>query len=167
MNGGDGLNAFHLHPRLQEETILIGNLCLSRILLMNDRRYPWLILVPERPDITELFQLDARDQLQLMQEISCLAQELAQAYHADKINIAALGNVTPQLHCHLIVRYRSDLAWPQPVWSIGKPEAYTEQVLQSIIPRLQELSRRTKQRIERQTKYAAISEYTHFSSWQS
>jgi diadenosine tetraphosphate (Ap4A) HIT family hydrolase len=161
------LNEFHLHSRLLEDTIHLDSLLLSRVLLMNDRRYPWLILVPERPNITEIFQLCEREQLQLMQEIACLAQELAHSFQADKMNIATLGNITPQLHCHLIVRYRSDLAWPQPVWSTGRPETYSEQLLQTIIPRLHEICANTKQRLEMQAKSFAINENTRFSSWQS
>lgn len=112
---------FTLDPRLQQDTILLGSFPLSLLLLMNDITYPWLILVPQRPDIREIFELAADDQQQLLAESSLLAGTLATLLRPDKLNIAALGNIVPQLHLHHIVRYRNDPAWPAPVW--GKTPA--------------------------------------------
>ncbi|MCD5972492.1 HIT family protein [Pseudomonas quasicaspiana] len=118
---------FALDSRLQEDTLLIGDFPLCRLLLSNDSNYPWFILVPRRPDITEVFQLDARDQLQLWQETTLLSEQLKGLFNADKLNVAALGNVVSQLHMHVIVRRRSDIAWPAPVWGKHPATPYTAQ----------------------------------------
>ena len=110
-----------LHPQLEKDCFVIGRLPLSLLLLINDANYPWFILVPQREDITEIHQLSDKDQQQLMRESSQLAAVIEKAFNADKINVAALGNMVPQLHIHHIVRYKSDPAWPAPVW--GKVEA--------------------------------------------
>ncbi len=118
---------FALDSRLQEDTLLIGDFPLCRLLLSNDSNYPWFILVPRRPDITEVFQLDVRDQLQLWQETTLLSEQLKGLFNADKLNVAALGNVVSQLHMHVIVRRRSDIAWPAPVWGKHPATPYTAQ----------------------------------------
>ncbi len=118
---------FALDSRLQEDTLLIGDFPLCRLLLSNDSNYPWFILVPRRLDITEVFELDARDQLQLWQETTLLAEQLKSLFSADKLNMAALGNVVSQLHMHVIVRRRSDIAWPAPVWGKHPATPYTAQ----------------------------------------
>ena len=110
-----------LHPQLEKDCFVIGQLPLCALLLMNDANYPWFILVPQRENITEIHQLSDEDQQQLMRESSQLAAVIEKEFNADKINIAALGNMVPQLHIHHIVRYKSDPAWPAPVW--GKLEA--------------------------------------------
>ncbi|MHC8406162.1 HIT domain-containing protein [Pseudomonas sp. TMB3-21] len=107
---------FALDPRLQQDTFAIGDFPLSRLLLSNDSNYPWFILVPRRENISEIFQLDIADQQQLWQETTALAQILKESFDADKLNIAALGNMVSQLHMHVIVRKRDDAAWPAPVW---------------------------------------------------
>ncbi len=112
---------FQLHPRLEQDCIAVGRFGLSRLLLMNDSQYPWYLLVPEREDVSEIYQLSQVDQLQLQQESCLLSKKLALIYRADKMNIAAIGNMVPQLHVHHIVRYRTDKAWPAPVW--GKFDA--------------------------------------------
>lgn len=112
---------FHLHPRLQADTIEIGCFTLSRLLLMNDSQYPWFILVPMREGLTEIYQLSEQDQALLQRESSHLAKALAEIYDADKMNVASIGNIVSQLHVHHVVRYKKDIAWPAPVW--GKFEA--------------------------------------------
>jgi diadenosine tetraphosphate (Ap4A) HIT family hydrolase len=107
---------FELQPALQRDCILLGRFPLSLLLLMNDSRYPWLILVPQRPGLTELFQLSPDDRRQLLDESCILAAALAKSYRPDKLNIATIGNLVPQLHLHHVVRYRTDDAWPAPVW---------------------------------------------------
>lgn len=107
---------FQLHQQLRQDCIDMGRLCLSRLLMMNDSLYPWFILVPEIDDVTEIYQLNKPEQLQLTEESCFLAENLAALYQADKMNIAAIGNLVPQLHIHHIVRYRTDKAWPVPVW---------------------------------------------------
>lgn len=112
---------FTLESRLQDDTFALGRFPLSLLLLMNDRTYPWLILVPQREGIREIFELAPDDRQQLIEESSHLAATLATLFHADKLNIAALGNMVPQLHLHHVVRFRGDPAWPAPVW--GKTPA--------------------------------------------
>jgi diadenosine tetraphosphate (Ap4A) HIT family hydrolase len=120
---------FSLDPRLQNDTFVLGRFPLSLLLLMNDCTYPWLILVPQRPEIREIYQLDPADQHQLLRESCHLAAALAEHYHPDKLNIAALGNVVQQLHLHHVVRFRTDPAWPAPVWGKAPAVPYrTEQV---------------------------------------
>jgi diadenosine tetraphosphate (Ap4A) HIT family hydrolase len=107
---------FQLHPQLQKDCFLLGRFALSQVLLMNDCQFPWFILVPEREQVTEVFQLPP-DERVLLQEESCfLAKALAAIFQADKMNIAAIGNIVPQLHIHHVVRFKTDLAWPAPVW---------------------------------------------------
>ncbi|MGR9054000.1 MAG: HIT domain-containing protein [Gammaproteobacteria bacterium] len=113
--------SFRLHPQLAKDAIRIGRFDLCRLLLMNDSRYPWFILVPEVADISEIYQLEQDQRALLHQESDYLSERLARLFNADKMNIAAIGNLVPQLHVHHVVRYRSDAAWPAPVW--GKFEA--------------------------------------------
>ncbi len=97
---------------------------LCRVLLMNDSHYPWVILVPEREAVTEVYQLEAADQRQLIQESSIVARLMMSLYKGDKMNIGALGNMVPQLHLHHVVRYQNDAAWPGPVWGAKPAQAY-------------------------------------------
>ena len=103
---------------------------------MKDSNYPWFILVPDREDITEIHQLSETDQQQLMSESSTLSRIIDKHFNADKINIAALGNLVPQLHIHHIVRYKTDAAWPAPVWGKVPLKAYTEEETNRVITRL-------------------------------
>jgi diadenosine tetraphosphate (Ap4A) HIT family hydrolase len=120
---------FQLHPQLEKDCIAIGKLQLSHLLLMNDSRFPWFILVPEIEGVTEIYQLSKQQQSLLIEESSVLAEKLNTHYKADKINIAAIGNLVPQLHLHHVVRYRSDKAWPAPVWGKFSAIPYTQQEL--------------------------------------
>ena len=121
---------FKLHPRLAQDTSVIGDFPLCRLLLMNDANYPWFILVPRRAEIREIFELEQQEQKQLLKESSHLSQVLNKIFQADKLNIAALGNIVPQLHIHHIVRYQTDQAWPNPVWGLFPAQPYTERVRQ-------------------------------------
>lgn len=107
---------FELHPRLAADTCAAGDFPLSRLLLMNDANYPWFILVPRRAGIREVYELDEADRHRLWHESAQLSRALMTAFRGDKLNLAALGNVVPQLHLHHVVRYASDPAWPAPVW---------------------------------------------------
>ncbi len=124
---------FRLHPNLQNDCIELGQLTLCRVLLMNDSQFPWLILVPERENITEIHQLSVAEQQQLIYESSYIAEQLSQSYQADKMNIAALGNLVPQLHIHHVVRYQSDKAWPAPIWGKFDALPYTTTALKETI----------------------------------
>lgn len=128
---------FELHPQLQRDCFGIGRFELCRLLLMNDRQYPWFILVPERAGVREIYQLTDSEQMLLWRESAVLARGLAQEFQADKLNIAAIGNSVPQLHVHHIVRYQTDATWPAPVWGQLPPLAYDEVGLEAVINRLQ------------------------------
>ncbi|QJI30640.1 HIT domain-containing protein [Pseudomonas sp. ADAK18] len=130
---------FALDPRLQQDTLPIGDFPLSRLLLSNDSNYPWFILVPRIDGISEVFQLDVADQQRLWQESTALAQLLNEGFAADKMNIGALGNVVSQLHVHVIVRKRDDAAWPAPVWGKHPAQPYTEKQVAAIRGRLRAL----------------------------
>ncbi len=127
---------FALDPRLQQDTLPIGDFPLCRLLLSNDSNYPWFILVPRRDDISEIFQLDGADQQQLWKETTALAETLKDSFDADKLNVAALGNVVSQLHMHVIVRKRDDAAWPAPVWGKLQAKPYNADQIAAIRERL-------------------------------
>ena len=111
----------------------MGRFPLSHLLLMKDSNYPWFILVPDRDNITEIHQLSDKDQQQLIAESSILSRIIGQQFNADKINIAALGNLVPQLHLHHIVRYTTDAAWPSPVWGKLPAKPYTDEKMKQVI----------------------------------
>lgn len=117
---------FRLHPQLEQDCEQLGRFALCRLLLMRDANYPWCILVPEREGVGEIYQLSEEDQLQLARESALLARTMATLFAADKMNVAALGNVVPQLHIHHIARRRDDPAWPAPVWGKLPARAYAE-----------------------------------------
>ena len=130
---------FQLHPRLQQGSITVGSFDLSELRLVNDSQYPWFILVPRKPGISEIHQLSESDQQRLQQESSLLAKTLADFYHADKMNIAAIGNIVPQLHIHHIVRYKTDAAWPSPIWGKFDTIPYTEQQHKKVTLQIQNI----------------------------
>ena len=129
---------FQLHPRLKEDCIAIGRFDLCQLLMMNDSQYPWFILVPRRADIKEIYQLSKSERHTLIEESSYLAENLATLYEADKMNIAAIGNLVPQLHIHHVVRYQSDKAWPAPVWGRFAAVPYTQQQIIDNIAQVKE-----------------------------
>jgi len=130
---------FKLDPQLEADTFPVGITSLNRILLMNDSRFPWLILVPERPDIREPFELTDEDQRTLMQESMITGKSLKALFNAHKLNIAALGNQVSQLHIHHIARFRTDAAWPRPVWGVGAAEPYEAEALRERVALLREV----------------------------
>lgn len=107
---------FDLDERLRADTHAVGDLQLSLVLLNRDANYPWIILVPRREAMTEVYQLNAADRALLLQESCTLAEVMVALYQPEKINIATLGNQVPQLHMHHLARYKTDAAWPGPVW---------------------------------------------------
>ncbi len=127
-----------LHPQLEKDCFTLGHFPLSRLLLLDDSNYPWFILLPERENITEIFQLSDTDQQQLMLESSYFSHVLVQTFNADKINIAALGNVVPQLHIHHIARFRNDVSWPAPVWGAVPAKPYLPTQKQALTEKLKE-----------------------------
>ncbi len=121
---------FELHPQLAKDCVVVENFPLSQVLLLNDSHYPWLILVPRRENAREIFQLTVEDQGQLLIESSHVAETMAEYFNADKMNVAALGNMVPQLHVHHIVRYKNDVAWPKPVWGAVPATPFSAEKLQ-------------------------------------
>jgi diadenosine tetraphosphate (Ap4A) HIT family hydrolase len=116
--------SFSLHERLAKDTLPVGDLALSRVLLMNDARFPWLVLVPRIDGVREVFDLSASDQQRLIAETARCSQRLKMLTGAGKINIGALGNLVPQLHVHVVARSAGDGAWPGPVWGFGISDPY-------------------------------------------
>jgi diadenosine tetraphosphate (Ap4A) HIT family hydrolase len=117
-------DGFSLHERLAADCITLDDWPLCRVLLMNDASYPWLILVPRRPGLSEFHDVADADRPQLMVEIDRASRALKTRFDADKINVGALGNMVPQLHIHVIARYKEDPAWPGPVWGKQPPRRY-------------------------------------------
>jgi len=125
-----------MHPQLLNDCLVLGRFPLCHLLLMNDANYPWFILVPDRPDISEIYQLSADDQQQLLKESSLLAESLMTIYTADKMNIAALGNIVPQCHIHHVVRYITDIAWPAPIWGKHPAKPYSATEIEEVLEKL-------------------------------
>ena len=127
---------WQLHPQLARDTAPVGDLSLCRILLMNDTNYPWLLLVPRQSGLVELIDLSEADQAQLMTEIACVSRGLRVVAPCDKLNVAIIGNVVPQLHVHIIARRRTDPGWPKPVWGLLPPRTYAPAELNRLISEL-------------------------------
>ena len=127
---------FDLHPRLAADGFVLGQWPLSTLLLMNDAQYPWCILVPRRAGVREIYELSQADQHQLLHESCCLGRALMQAFDGHKLNVAALGNVMPQLHVHHIVRHYNDPNWPFPVWGRLPAQRYSPSERNACLDRL-------------------------------
>lgn len=125
--------AWSLHPQLDNDTVPIGDLPLSRLLLSKDANYPWLILVPRRTGAVEIIDLDRRDRDRLMAEIGQVSEALKHITGCDKLNLAALGNQVPQLHVHVIARRKNDAAWPRPVWGAVVAREYDAAELEAFV----------------------------------
>ncbi|MFN3349137.1 HIT domain-containing protein [Pseudorhodoplanes sp.] len=129
-----------LAPQLARDTVALGDLALSRLLIARDANYPWLILVPRRAGIVEIVDLAEDEQAELMSEIARASRALRSVTQCDKLNVAALGNAVPQLHVHVIARRKTDKAWPKPVWgavpSLAYGDAELERFMQALKPPL-------------------------------
>ncbi|MFJ4064765.1 HIT family protein [Pseudomonas sp. NPDC089996] len=130
---------FDMDSRLQEDSLVLGDFPLCRLLLSKDANYPWFILVPRRAGVSELFDLSQEDQAQLWKETTCLAEALKHEFKADKMNVATLGNVVSQMHMHVIVRHQGDAAWPAPVWGRVPAVGYAAEQVEAIRQRLRVL----------------------------
>ena len=126
-------SAWSLHPQLAKDTIDIGDLPLSRVLVIKDANYPWLLLVPRREGAVEIIDLDEVAQAQLMTEITRVSRAVKEITKCDKLNVAALSNMVPQLHIHIIARRTGDVAWPRPVWGVAPPLPHDAQEVQQFI----------------------------------
>jgi diadenosine tetraphosphate (Ap4A) HIT family hydrolase len=132
------MNPWHLHPQLADDTHPVAQFELSELRLMDDANHPWLILVPRVDGAVELIDLDEAQQIALTGEIARASRALQAAFKPYKLNVAALGNLVPQLHVHVIARYREDIAWPRPVWGMASAQPYSPEVLVQRIRRLQD-----------------------------
>jgi diadenosine tetraphosphate (Ap4A) HIT family hydrolase len=126
---------FALDSRLVGATRPIGDLALSSVLLLDDSRFPWFLLVPRIPDVVEITDLSEADSVRLMAEIRLAVRVLQDLVEPDKVNVGALGNQVPQLHVHVIGRFRSDPAWPGPAWGYGERKSYPDHAAQALIDR--------------------------------
>jgi len=130
------MDSFQLHARLAADTTPVADWATSRVLLMNDARYPWLILVPRRVGLTEIHELKHAERMVLIEEINRASIGLKTLANAVKINIGALGNLVPQLHIHVVARKPGDAAWPGPVWGHGEARAYEQEVKEALLEKL-------------------------------
>jgi len=132
---------FILHPQLAADTVLVGEFPLCQVLLANDGNFPWLILVPKINNISEFHELTDEQQAQFLSESNAVSKLLKDELSADKINIAALGNMVPQLHIHHVARFKEDACWPKPIWgqipAISRTEQQTLQLVAMISTKLQ------------------------------
>ena len=120
---------FELHPRLAADTVPVATWPLCEVLLLNDANYPWLVLVPARPDLRDFHELSPDDMVTAGREISRASEALVELFAPDKINVAALGNMVPQLHIHVVARHMHDAAWPNPIWGVVPAQAYEPDAL--------------------------------------
>lgn len=132
------MNSFALHPQLAEDTVMVGHIAGSQLRLMNDARYPWLILIPEQHDLRELHELAEASYVEVTRGIRQISEKLQALTEAPKMNVAALGNQVPQLHIHIIARRHDDHAWPGPVWGVGEAVSYSEEEQRILVKTLQE-----------------------------
>ena len=128
---------FILSKRIEADSAFITDLDLCQVRLINNVTFPWVILVPRQNDIKETIDLSAEDQQQLMVEIATMSKVMKAIYSPDKLNIAALGNMVPQLHVHVIARFKGDEAWPAPIWGKGG-DHYDDKVMESTINKIKE-----------------------------
>jgi len=130
-------STWSLHPQLVADTVPVGDLPLTRVLLNDDANYPWLILVARTPGLVEIIDLNDDGQAQLLREVSDSARSLRKITKCDKLNIAALGNQVSQLHVHVIARFNNDAAWPNPVWGKAARKPYPADARESLIAAIQ------------------------------
>ena len=127
------MTSFGLNVRLEGDSYFVADLPLCAVRLMKDANYPWLLLVPRKPDLVEVIDLEEEDQQQLMREIVLTSKVLRKVTDCEKLNVGALGNQVSQLHVHIIGRFRDDAAWPGPVWGVVPPEPYEPEKSDTLI----------------------------------
>jgi len=132
---------FSLHPRLAADTFIIDDWTLCRVLLMNDARFPWLILVPRQNGLRDFDEIAENDKPTFLAEIDRASRALRTETSAEKMNVAALGNMVPQLHVHVVARFATDAAWPAPVWGVGEAIPYSTLQVDALIVALREAAK--------------------------
>lgn len=133
-----------LHPQLKQDCLYLGHSELSHLLLVNDARFPWFLLVPDRENISELIELSDQDRQQLHHESYILSKAMLDCLQPDKLNIACIGNVVPQLHMHHVARFTNDDCWPAPVWGQGEATPYTNSNSDRLINSVKDAIKRQK-----------------------
>ncbi|MFT6333114.1 MAG: diadenosine tetraphosphate (Ap4A) HIT family hydrolase [Lentimonas sp.] len=129
---------FKLHPQLEKDTFLVKDLKLCRILLIKNALYPWFVLVPKKENLTEIMDLNLEQQILLTKEIDFMSRAVKKIFKPHKLNIAALGNVVPQLHIHIIARFKNDVTFPKPVWGDPKFKEYEVGEVEKIISAIED-----------------------------
>ena len=129
---------FELDSRLHNDTFFVCDLSLSRVLLMNDSQFPWLILVPKRNNVSEIIDLSEQEQIVLTRESAQVSKVMQKMFSPHKLNVAALGNVVKQLHVHHVARFSTDTAWPKPVWANQAVVPYTQEKAELLVVSLQQ-----------------------------
>jgi len=137
----DMSDTFSLHPRLAADTFFIDDWALARVLLMNDARFPWLILVPRCEGLRDFDEIPVAEKPTFLAEIDRASRALRTVTSAEKLNVAALGNMVPQLHVHVIARFAADAAWPAPVWGVGEAEPYSTPQADALIVALRDVAK--------------------------
>ncbi len=127
---------FSLHPDLSRDGIYLGSFPLCQLLLINDSAYPWFVLVPQRENIRDTIDLSTSDYETLWAESRALSSAIMKLFEGEKLNVAALGNITPQLHLHHVVRFAADAAWPGPIWGVQPMQKYSPEQIEDIKNRL-------------------------------
>lgn len=130
---------FALHAQIEADSVYVRDLVLCQLRLQNQSLVPWFVLLPRREE-TEIYQLSPEDRAQLMEEVALVSRVMVKSFSPDKINVAALGNYVPQLHVHVVGRFKSDPAWPQPVWGKLPNSPYESGALENIKRRLSDKS---------------------------
>jgi len=124
---------FELAPELKRDCIELADWPLCKVLLLNDSQYPWFILVPKQNDLKEIIDLSEQDQIVFIKESAILSKLIQEVFNPDKLNVAAIGNMVPQLHIHHIARFKNDVAWPAPVWGKFPAKPYSNEQIGEII----------------------------------
>ena len=127
------MSDFSFDPRLEDDSIPVADLPLCAVRLMRDANYPWVLMIPRQAGLVEIIDLAPEDRLQLMEEIATVSAALKQVTGCDKLNVGALGNMVPQLHVHVIARFKGDAAWPGPVWGVKPATAYEDGTAEELI----------------------------------
>ena len=129
---------FQVDNQIEASSNFIGDLSLSRVYLKNEANFPWIILVPRQQDVQEIYQLSETNRHTLMKEITELSKIMHDFFKPDKLNIGALGNMIPQLHVHIVARFKTDLLWPEGIWQSFLPTAYSSKMLEELTDKLRE-----------------------------
>ncbi len=130
---------FELDARLHNDTYFVCDLALSRVLLMNDGQFPWLILVPRKHNVSEIIELTEEEQIVLLKESALVSKAMQELFSPLKLNVAALGNVVRQLHVHHVARFDTDVAWPKPVWGNQPSKPYQEEQAKTLVAQIKTL----------------------------